>query len=115
MRCLAKEVREGLLALRARQFRDQIVDLRVGTQGNIERDLSIASDRLAQLGRQRIDRAALDTGSGHDRFAPDGVCTECQRHTLERLPLETVAKDIRPDNGETGIGRAQRRYFYAFG
>src|SRR5215207_347938 len=41
--------------------------------------------------------------------------TEGQRHTLERLALEAVAKDVRPGDGEAGIGRAQRRYLHAFG
>ena len=72
-------------------------------------------DRLAQLGRQRIDRAAFDAGAGDDGFAAHGVRTECQRHALERLALEAIAENVRPGDGEAGIGRPQRRYLHAFG
>ena len=41
--------------------------------------------------------------------------TECQRHALERLALKTVAKDVRPGDGEATIGRSQRRYLHATG
>ena len=45
----------------------------------------------------------------------DAVRTECQRHALERLALEAVAKNIGPGDGEAGIGRPQRRYLHALG
>src|SRR5206468_9977809 len=54
-------------------------------------------------------------GSGNDGLAADAMRTECQRHALERLSLEAVAKDVRPGDGEAGIGRAQRRYLHAIG
>ena len=89
-------------------------DFEIGPQGDMQRRLPRCSDRLAQLGRQRIDRAALDAGAGDDGFAADGVRTERQRDALERLALEAVAEDIGPGDGEAAIGRPQRRYLHAF-
>src|SRR3954471_6753342 len=74
-----------------------------------------AADRLAQLCRQRIDRAAFDASSGNDRLATDAERVESQRHALERLALKTIAKDIGPGDGEAGIGRTKRRYLHALG
>ena len=70
---LAQEIRQRLLAFRRREFCDQFPRLEVGTQRHLQGRLPL-SDRLAQLGRQRIDRAAFDAGSGHDGFAAD-VCS----------------------------------------
>src|SRR6266404_2198018 len=81
----------------------------------MQRDPPRLHDRLAQLGRQRIDRAALDTGAGHDHLAAHGVRTKRQRHALQWLPLETIAKNVGPCNGEAGIGGPERGYPDAFG
>ena len=68
-RGLAQEIGQRLLALRRRQLRDQIVRVEIGPQGDVQGRPPRTVDRLAQIGRQRIDRAALDAGAGDDGFA----------------------------------------------
>ena len=87
----------------------------IGPQGDVQRRLPRTRDRLAQLGRQRIDRAALDARPRDDGFAAHGVRAERQRDALERLALEAVAKNVGPGDGEAAIGRPQRRYRDALG
>ncbi len=115
LRRLAQKVRQRLLAAHARESRRQRSRVEVGPQRDHQRCLPQPKHRLAQLRRQRIDGAALDTAARDRGFAAHRMRTDCQRHALERLSLETIAEDVGPCDREAGIGRPQRRDGNAFG
>ena len=97
-----------MLAFRRRQPRDQIFMSRSGRRATCS---ALAPSWIASRNRrQRIDRAALDAGAGNDGFSPHGVRAQRQRYALERLTFKAVAKNVGPGDGESAIGRSQRRY-----
>src|SRR5262245_12486597 len=69
-------------------------------------------DCVANVRRQRIDRATLDARLADDRFAAHAVFSERERDALQRLP--GVALDvIRPVDEKAAVRRLERRDAHA--
>src|SRR5271165_3369310 len=105
---LAQQSRNGLpwLALEPRCERG-LGDIRLEVDGEVRG--ALGRDRVAQAGRQRIDRAALDARARHHRFTPRPHAAGAQRDVLERRAGEAVADPRRPFDDEAAIGGFQRR------
>jgi hypothetical protein len=66
---LRSHIRKRLLAARRGEPLRQRHFIEIGTQRDVQRHGAIAQDRLAQWRRQRINRAALDTGRSDNGLA----------------------------------------------
>src|SRR6185295_15254001 len=105
MRGLAQIVGERLLASRCGQLRSQFDGCEIWSQRDIQCHLTYRDNRLTQVSRQRIDRAAFDPRPGDHGFAADLALSERQRDALQRMAFETIPENLRPADRETAIRR----------
>ncbi len=104
---------QRVLAARLREPADELVLGLVRPQIDVQLGIAVERDDVAQMRRKRIDRAAFDAVARDDGLAALDAIAGLEQRVLQRLTGEALAENIAPRNGESAVGRTQRRNRYA--